>query len=122
MASRYAGSAKVRIKYLIEDLFGGGVEVELHHRPALVNREKYKRNGKMFYRPDANDPGHLFYLVEEEHDIETRVRGLGAQLSDLGQARKRKRMARNRDKKRRRAKIASRINPWPKSRKLRSRR
>lgn len=112
MVAMYAGSAKVRVQYLIEDLFGGGTKVELHHRPGLLNRRR-KPNGD--YDPPANDPNYLIYLLEDEHDIETRVRGIGAQLSDLGQARKRKRMERNRDKKRRKAKIPQRARPWPKT-------
>lgn len=64
---------------------------ELHHRPALVNRRRYVRNGKVFYDPPANSAEYLVYLLDDEHDIETRVRGQGAQLSDLAIARKRKR-------------------------------
>ena len=109
------------LDYYLRRLFGDGT-FELHHRPALVNRERYRRGGKTFYKPDANDPNHLVYLLDDEHDIETRVRGVGAQLSDLGQARKRKRAARKLDKKRRISKIPARVNPWPKGRKLRSRR
>lgn len=69
-------------------------KVELHHRPALVNRRRYIRNGKVFYDPPANSAEHLVYLPEADHDIETRVRGVGAQLSDLAIARKRKRKER----------------------------
>ncbi len=73
----------------------GRVEkMELHHRPALVNRHRYVRNGKTFYDPAANDPDYLVYLPEDEHDIETRVRGLHGQHSDLALARKRKRRER----------------------------
>jgi len=85
-------------------------KVELHHRPALVNRPRYVRNGKVFYDPPANSAAHLVYLRCSEHDIETRVRGIGAQLSDLAIARKRKR----KEKKARRPKTR-----WP-SRPLRS--
>jgi hypothetical protein len=91
---------------------------ELHHRPALINRPWNKR--KRDYDPPANDSAHLVYLPKHDHKIETLVRGVGAQLSDFAQRRKNKRMARNRDPKRRpKAKIAARKQPWPK-RKFRS--
>ena len=96
----------------------GEKKPELHHRPALVNRHR-KRNGD--YDPPANDPNYLVYLVDDDHDVETRIRGLHGQHSDLGLARKNKRIARNRDPKRRKAKIAQRKHPWPKGRKLRNR-
>lgn len=66
-------------------------KMELHHRPALVNRRR-KRNGD--YDPPATHPDYLVYLPADEHDIETRVRGLHGQHSDLGLARKRKRAER----------------------------
>jgi hypothetical protein len=68
---------------------------ELHHRPALCNRRWVPR--KSDYDPPANDPEHLVYLAEDEHDIETRVRGVGAQRSDLGQRNYLKRVKRNRE-------------------------
>lgn len=109
-----------RLAYALELLFGGQ-KAELHHRPSLVNRRRYVRNGKTFYDPPANDPDHLIYLRAgrgEDHDVETRVRGVGAQLSDLAQVRKRKRKERKAKRVRRR--WPSR--PFPKaSRKLRSR-
>lgn len=81
------------LNVLLSFLFGGR-KIELHHRPALVNRRRYIRNGKTLYDPPANSTEHLFYLLDDEHDIETRIRGQGAQLSDLAIARKRKRKAR----------------------------
>lgn len=92
-------------------LLFGDAKVELHHRPALVNRAR-KRNGD--YDPPANDPAHLIYLVDVDHDIETRVRGQHGAHSDLGQARKNKRIANNRNPRRRKVKIPQRKNPWPK--------
>ena len=94
----------------------GDVRLELHHRPALVNRQKTVRDGQTTYLPDANDPEFLVYLPQQEHDIETRVRGIGAQLSDLAVARKRKRKERKAKRTKRRwpsrpLKSASR---WPK--------
>lgn len=69
---------------------------ELHHRPALVNRPWNKR--KHDYDPPANSPKHLIYLAADDHDIETRVHGVGAQRSDLGQRRYNKRVERNKAK------------------------
>lgn len=85
-----SGSLSVRLYEMLWERFGA-IKVELHHRPALVNRRR-KRNGD--YDPPANHPDYLIYLPKAEHIIETRVRGIGAQLSDLGQARKRKRKER----------------------------
>jgi hypothetical protein len=65
------------------------------------------------YVPPANDPAFLVYLSKDEHDIETRVRGLGAQRSDLGQRRYNKKVAKNR------AKDKKRPGRWPR-RQLRS--
>ena len=78
-------------------------KVELHHRPALINRF---RNDKGQYAPDANDPDFLVYLPVYDHDVETRVRGLHGQYSDLGLVRKNKRIAKNRDPKKK-------IYNWP---------
>jgi hypothetical protein len=69
-------------------------DLRLDHDPALVNRKRYVRNGKVFYVPDANDADHLIYREKADHDIKTRVRGDGAQLSDLAIVRKRKRKER----------------------------
>lgn len=106
----FVGSLSTRLKFSLQSLFWNAKETaELHHRPALVNRQR-KRNGD--YEPPANDPDYLVYIAEDDHDIETRVRGLHGQHSDLGMARKNKRIARNRDPKRRKTKIRS-ANRWP---------
>jgi hypothetical protein len=86
--------------------------LELHHRPALCNRYRDMETGE--YLPPANDPEHLIYLPRGEHDIETRVHGVGAQRSDLGQRRYLKKVAKNRSKDKKRP------SRWPKGRKLRS--
>lgn len=86
----------------------GGNKLELHHRPSLVNRPRKGDD----YVPRANDPDGLVYLRDDDHDVETRIRGLHGQHSDLALARKNKRIARNRDPKRRKAKIKS-GNRWP---------
>jgi hypothetical protein len=83
------------LKVLLYVLFDNR-PAHLHHRPALVNRPWNKRRGD--YDPPANDPDHLFYLEVDEHGIETRVRGIGAQRSDLGQARYLKKAAKNRER------------------------
>lgn len=98
----------------------GEQKAELHHRPALVNRRKVMRGDKIAdYEPPANDPEHLVYLVESDHDVETRVRGQHGAHSDLGLNRKNKRIAKNRDPNRRKAKIPQRRDPWGKGRKMR---
>ena len=78
------------LKLLLFELFGL-TKAELHHRPALCNRNV---DGNGNYDPAANDPEFLIYLPVDDHDIETRVRGLHGQHSDLAIARKRKRIER----------------------------
>ncbi len=97
---------------LLAALFPVG-KFELHHRPALTNRRRYIRKGKTFYDPPANSADHLFYLLKPDHDVETRVRGLYGQHSDLALARKRRRKERKAKRKR--------LHRWPPSRKLQSR-
>lgn len=89
-------------------------KLELHHRPALLNREQVKIAGVVIgYLPDANDHRYLVYLPEDEHDIETRVRGQGAQLSDLAQARKNKRIARRLSGTKKRGPKLRSASRWP---------
>lgn len=109
-----------QLEVLLFRLFGIS-PVELHHRPALTNRKNIMKNGAIIaYDPPANDSRFLVYLLEDEHDVETRVRGLHGQHSDLGLARKNKRIAKNHDPKHRRVKIKSRgfqkgrKRKWPK--------
>jgi hypothetical protein len=93
-ASQQGRSVAVRLRLKLEEFFGG-VPVELHHRPALLNREIIRRkDGSLGYLPDANNPDYLVYLTAEDHDIETHVRGQHGQYSDLAMARKRKRKER----------------------------
>ena len=74
--------------------------LQLDHDPALVNRKKIFRNGKhVGYSPAANNPDYLIYRTKAAHDIKTRVRGDGAQYSDLALARKNKRIEKRRAKK-----------------------
>lgn len=93
LAETSCRSLKLRLEGALAHLFPGQ-HTELHHRPALVNRRWNKRTKD--YEPRANDPDFLVYLAEDDHDIETRVRGQGAQRSDLGQRRYLKRVAKNR--------------------------
>jgi hypothetical protein len=99
-------SAK-RLKGLLFILFAGEPH-QLDHNPALINRPFNEKTGK--YTPDANNPEFLIYRTKAAHDIKTRVRGDGAQLSDLAIARKRKRIERK--KTRQKKKWPSR--PFPK--------
>ena len=64
--------------------------LQLDHDPALTNRKFNPRTKK--YKPDANDPRYMVYRTESGHDIKTRVRGDGAQYSDLALRRKFKRI------------------------------
>jgi len=86
-----------KLESLLEILFGKDnyKRAELHHRPALMNRKKVrsKTTAKIVrYIPDELDPNHLVYLLDDDHDIETRVRGVGALLSDQAQNRKNKKI------------------------------
>ena len=116
-----AGSAEPqshRLAYALSLLFYGA-ETHLDHDPALCNRPWNNRTKD--YEPRANDPAHLVYRTKVDHDIKTRIRGIGARHSDLGQRRKNKALARNRSKaKRVKRKIPAR--PFGKGRKMGDRR
>lgn len=110
-----------RLRHLLILLFAHRKH-DLHHRPALENRTKLRsmmtKYGKSFeiiiYEPDANDPDHLVYLENNsennEHYIETHVRGQGALRSDTATRMHQKAMDRNRGllPRRPKAKIQSR--------------
>lgn len=100
-------SSAARLKIALWYLFGDA-KAELHHRPALCNRPFDFTTQD--YTPVANDPEYLVYLRKWDHEIETRVRGVGAQRSDLGQRRYLKKVARNR------AKARKPKRSWPKRR------
>jgi hypothetical protein len=51
------------------------------HDPPLGTRPFSNRTGK--YKPDANDPEHLFYRSEDDHRTKTFVRGEHGQYSDI---------------------------------------
>ncbi len=115
-ASQQGKSVAKRLRMKLEEFFGCR-PVELHHAPALTNRERVVRwvkghGDEEAYVPPANDPEYLVYLPADDHDIETRVRGQHGQYADLALARKRKRIARKKLKRFKR-KILQRVNPWP---------
>lgn len=92
-----AGTPLQRQLDLLLQLLFGDAKTELHHRPALVNRPLNRR--KTDTVPPANDPEHLVYLLkDEEHRIETYIRGIGAQRSDVSQRRYLKKVAKNRER------------------------
>lgn len=129
MAPMPGANKRDRLQGILAMLFGSK-EVQLDHTIALVNRKFNPRTGR--YTPDANNPDFLVWRTKEDHDIKTRVRGDGAQHSDLALRRKSKRIARNRELKpdipkavghflvwkraqqRKRARIAQRKRAWPK--------
>lgn len=114
-----------QLELMLRLLFGRDAKVELHHRPALLNRKKLYRGGEhVSYSPPANDPEYLVYLPEDDHDIETRVRGVGAQHSDLGLRRKNKNIDRRLSGEEPRGRRLQSANRWPPkgSRKIRSKR
>lgn len=96
-----------RLLFALQVFLKTSKKLELHHRPALTNRPKIRHGGTIVgYVPAANDPDFLFWLPEDAHDVETRVRGLRGAHSDLGLARKLKKIAENREK-RPRKKVAA---------------
>ena len=90
---------QTRVKAMIYHLFGDE-PVRLDHDPALMLRER--RGNK--YNPQSNDPRYLVYRSAEGHRVKTFIRGDGAQRSDMSQRRYLKKVARNRQKQKRRRK------------------
>lgn len=86
-----------RLRLMLLQLFPDGEKYHLDHDPALTNRSFDPDTRK--YVPDANDPKFLVYRTKAGHDIKTRVRGDGAQLSDLALRRKQKRADEKRKRK-----------------------
>lgn len=80
----------------LSDLLGcEPADLRLDHNPALAIREKVFRRGvHVDYVPPANDPEWLIYRDKHAHDIKTRVRGDGAQFSDLALIRRQKKRQR----------------------------
>lgn len=115
-AAMLPDAASHRLAAILRVLFSGH-PVELHHRPALINRPLNSRRTDTV--PPANDPEFMVYLrKDEEHKIETYVRGQNGQLSDMGLRRKAKRAVRRQKTQRKRiakphgAKLRS-ANRWP---------
>jgi hypothetical protein len=107
---RQGWSLQKQLDFLLAMQFGE--KPELHHRPALCNRQRYADTTGIHYDPPANDPDYLVYLPADDHDVETRVRGQHGQHSDLALARKNKRIARKKTKPK---------YQWAKGRKIQSR-
>lgn len=88
-------SAGDRLGELLRHLFGDK-PFALDHNPALMNRKRCGTGKQTVYSPPANHPDYLVYREAgpgSDHDIKTRVRGDGAQHSDLALARIAKRKA-----------------------------
>lgn len=93
------GAYLERLLFALQVFMKTSKPLQFHHRPALTNREKIVRDGKIVgYIPAANEEPFLFWIPQDVHDVETRVRGLRGAHSDLGLARKLKKIAANREK------------------------
>lgn len=132
-AMRRARRLGVRLAQAKESLarqFGCNIsDLRLDHTWALENREKIfnKAGEHVEYKPAANDPEWLSYRPHGtqftgSHDVKTRIRGDRGAHSDLALNNKLKNIARNRDPGRKKKKIQQRKRPWPKGRKIPSRR
>ena len=119
-------SLRWRLSNLIEILeHAHGEKLQLDHDPALILRQ-YKVDRRKpeaaWYTPNANDPAHLIYRPEREHDQKTFGRRADAEKtvttkgSDIWLKSKFRRL--ESPSKKPRAKIAQRKKPWPKGRKL----
>lgn len=112
----------------------GAEKLHLDHDPALENRMRrsvqvYSRGRNRFvteFSPPANDPDHLVYreggFRGSAHDIKTRVRGERGQFADNVIAKRARRRAKKiAQKNAPRSKKSRSPAPWPKGRKLQSR-
>lgn len=107
----------VKLESYLSVLFGDK-PYALDHDPALALRKRRGTGKETRYSPPANDPRFLRYREAgpgSDHDIKTRVRGDGAQHSDLALIRIEKRRTAKRS-----AKYNRKYN-WPSGRKLQSR-
>jgi hypothetical protein len=111
--AKYPGSAKERLGFLLECLFGDA-KVHLDHDPPLGARAKIMRGGEIIgYRPAANDSECLVYRLVIDHQIKTNVHGEHGQHPDRVLIKKQRRRERPHPK-RRRVKIAQREEyRWP---------
>lgn len=69
-------------------------DLRLDHNPALVLREYDPKTEK--YKPDANDPYFLRYMLDADHKIKTTVRGDHGARSDIAERQHRRRLDQNR--------------------------
>jgi hypothetical protein len=107
-----------RLFWLLTYLFD---KPELHHSPALILRPYNSRIKDIAarYSPNANSPDSLVYLEASDHLQRTTGRKPGAERtvttkgSDIGLKSKFNRLE-GRTKKRLKAQIPARKNPWPK--------
>lgn len=107
----------------------GAEKLHLDHDPALENRQKVRRKAGgeiIYYAPGANDPDFLIYreggFKGSAHDIKTRVRGENGQFADNVIAKRARRRAKKiAQKNAPRSKNLRSPAPWPKGRKLQSR-
>lgn len=98
--------------------------LHLDHDPALGAREKVMRKGiHVGYKPDANDPEHLYYREAIAHRLKTNVRGEHGQHPDRVLIKKNRRLEQKHTsgvkRLKRDGRSASKTKVWPK-RKMRS--
>lgn len=104
--------------------------LHLDHDPALGAREKvFSRGEHIGYKPDANDPEHLYYREAVAHRLKTNVRGEHGQHPDRVLIKKQRRLEKKAQPVKRHVAFrgknkASRQKPkrqWPKGRKIQNR-
>jgi hypothetical protein len=111
-----------RLQWLLAEIFQDGKNIAPHaldHDPALILREYHPhvKDVASRYRPHAHNPDYLVYRSKPDHQHKTTGRRPGAARtittkgSDIGIKTKFARLER---KPKRKAKIASRKQPWPK--------
>lgn len=119
------GARLLRLRQALASTMGpmvAEVDLRLDHDPPLGARVRLTMpDGKMFYSPPANSPDHLIYREKHDHHLKTNVRGEHGQHPDRVLIKKERRRLRKGKRRRFKRKIAPRINPWPKGRRLQSR-
>lgn len=73
-------------------------DLRLDHDPALGLRRRRGEGKRTIYDPPANDPDHMNYRPHGaefagSHDVKTRIRGDGAQFSDVALMKRERRRA-----------------------------
>lgn len=121
---------KHELRELAEALHCEVDALHLDHDPALGAREKvFSRGEHIGYKPDANDPEHLYYREAVAHRLKTNVRGEHGQHPDRVLIKKQRRLEKKAQPVKRHVAFrgknkASRPKPkrkWPKGRKIQSR-